>query len=94
MHADCRGNVVGRIVPERGIGCPLPVARRSAARTVTARRRPRRSIGRYRPEPMTTRAHLDILEPPGDIAGCEECLKIGDRCVHLRMCQMFVLRAG
>jgi len=34
--------------------------------------------------------HLDqvrILAPPGDIAGCEECLKIGSGWVHLRMCQ-------
>jgi hypothetical protein len=35
-------------------------------------------------------SHLDqvaVLEPPGEIAGCEECLKTGDRWVHLRMCQ-------
>jgi uncharacterized UBP type Zn finger protein len=25
---------------------------------------------------------------PEEIAGCEECLKTGDRWVHLRMCQM------
>jgi uncharacterized UBP type Zn finger protein len=34
--------------------------------------------------------HLDkveIVEPPEAIAGCEECLKAGDRWVHLRMCQ-------
>ena len=34
--------------------------------------------------------HLDqveIVEPPEEIAGCEECLKTGDRWVHLRMCQ-------
>ena len=34
--------------------------------------------------------HLDqveIVEPPEEIAGCEECLKAGDRWVHLRMCQ-------
>jgi uncharacterized UBP type Zn finger protein len=39
---------------------------------------------------MTACAHLDqveILEPPDDIAGCEECLKTGDRWAHLRMCQ-------
>ena len=38
---------------------------------------------------MNTCTHLDqveILEPPEDIAGCEECLKTGDRWVHLRMC--------
>ena len=34
--------------------------------------------------------HLDqvrLLRPPGPIAGCEECLKIGSGWVHLRMCQ-------
>jgi hypothetical protein len=34
--------------------------------------------------------HLDqvkILEPPAEIAGCEECLKLGMTWVHLRMCQ-------
>jgi hypothetical protein len=34
-------------------------------------------------------AHLDqveVLEPP-HIAGCEECLKIGGRWLHLRLCQ-------
>jgi uncharacterized UBP type Zn finger protein len=33
--------------------------------------------------------HLDTVEyiaPPDDVAGCEECLKIGARWVHLRMC--------
>jgi hypothetical protein len=28
-----------------------------------------------------------ILAPPDDLAGCEECLKIGGRWLHLRMCQ-------
>ena len=39
---------------------------------------------------MATCTHLDtitVLEPGGEIAGCEECLKIGARWVHLRMCQ-------
>jgi uncharacterized UBP type Zn finger protein len=39
---------------------------------------------------MTTCTHLDqveVLAPPDDIAGCEECLKTGDRWVDLRMCQ-------
>ena len=39
---------------------------------------------------MTTCAHLDtvtFLEPGGDVAGCEECLKTDSRWVHLRMCQ-------
>jgi hypothetical protein len=34
--------------------------------------------------------HLDtvkFLEPPSDIAGCEECLTLGMSWVHLRMCQ-------
>jgi len=34
-------------------------------------------------------AHLDqvtVTELPQPIAGCEECLKIGSRWVHLRMC--------
>jgi len=33
--------------------------------------------------------HLDqvvFVDPPEQIAGCEECLKAGDRWVHLRMC--------
>ena len=35
-------------------------------------------------------SHLDsveVVDVPVDIAGCEECLKIGGRWVHLRMCQ-------
>jgi hypothetical protein len=34
--------------------------------------------------------HLDqveLLEPVGEVVGCEECLAIGARWVHLRMCQ-------
>jgi uncharacterized UBP type Zn finger protein len=37
-----------------------------------------------------TCGHLDQIEflaPEGDVAGCEDCLKTGDRWVHLRMCQ-------
>jgi uncharacterized UBP type Zn finger protein len=33
--------------------------------------------------------HLDqitIVEPQAQVAGCEECLKIGSSWVHLRMC--------
>ena len=40
---------------------------------------------------MAKCTHLDqvqYLAPEGDIAGCEECLKTGDRWVHLRMCQV------
>lgn len=39
---------------------------------------------------MPTCAHLDqitITEPSGPVLGCEECLKIGGRWVHLRMCE-------
>jgi hypothetical protein len=35
-------------------------------------------------------SHLDsieVLELPEDIPGCEDCLAIGGRWVHLRMCQ-------
>ncbi len=38
-------------------------------------------------EPVCT--HLDqihVTALPASIAGCEECLKIGGRWVHLRMC--------
>ena len=39
---------------------------------------------------MPACTHLDVievLEPTSAIPGCEECLKIGSRWVHLRMCQ-------
>ena len=39
---------------------------------------------------MATCTHLDqieFLQAPAEIAGCEECLKIGGRWLHLRMCQ-------
>jgi Zn-finger in ubiquitin-hydrolases and other protein len=35
-------------------------------------------------------SHLDqvlVTELPQHIAGCEECLKIGSRWLHLRMCE-------
>jgi Zn-finger in ubiquitin-hydrolases and other protein len=35
-------------------------------------------------------SHLDqiqVLDLPEDIPGCEDCLAIGGRWVHLRMCQ-------
>lgn len=38
---------------------------------------------------MSRCTHLDqvkVIELPEEIAGCEECLKTGDRWVHLRMC--------
>jgi uncharacterized UBP type Zn finger protein len=34
--------------------------------------------------------HLDtikVLEVPAEVPGCEECLRLGTRGVHLRMCQ-------
>ena len=30
---------------------------------------------------------VEILDVPDDVAGCEECLALGTRWVHLRMCQ-------
>ena len=39
---------------------------------------------------MPTCNHIDevqVLELPDPIAGCEDCLAIGGRWVHLRMCQ-------
>ena len=39
---------------------------------------------------MATCTHLDqieLLEPAEPVAGCAECLKSGDRWVHLRLCQ-------
>lgn len=39
---------------------------------------------------MTSAAcsHLDqiTVTPPSEVAGCEDCLKTGDRWVHLRVC--------
>jgi hypothetical protein len=38
---------------------------------------------------MATCEHLDTIEfldSPGEIPGCEDCLKIGGTWVHLRMC--------
>ena len=38
---------------------------------------------------MTSCSHLDqiaVTSLPPSIAGCEECLRIGSRWVHLRMC--------
>jgi uncharacterized UBP type Zn finger protein len=36
-------------------------------------------------------SHLDqvkLLEPPGAVAGCPECIASGSSWVHLRMCQV------
>jgi uncharacterized UBP type Zn finger protein len=38
----------------------------------------------------STCSHLDQIEyfaVEGDVAGCEDCLRIGGRWVHLRLCQ-------
>jgi hypothetical protein len=34
--------------------------------------------------------HLDLIavERPDEVAGCEECLKIGGRWLHLRVCRV------
>jgi uncharacterized UBP type Zn finger protein len=35
-------------------------------------------------------SHLDqvaLVDPPAEIAGCEDCLRSGGRWLHLRMCQ-------
>ena len=65
-------------------GRRLPHLRRPLARAALLGRLSRREA------PMATCTHLDQVEylaPPDEIAGCEECLKTGDRWVHLRMCQ-------
>lgn len=39
---------------------------------------------------MSRCTHIDqiaFVAAPADVAGCEDCLKTGDRWVHLRMCQ-------
>ena len=44
----------------------------------------------YSKEMSITCAHLDsieLTELPDEIAGCEDCLAIGGRWMHLRMCQ-------
>jgi len=49
----------------------------------------RRRAGRIRRMSALECGHLDqiaVTELPGAIDGCEECLKIGSRWVHLRMC--------
>jgi uncharacterized UBP type Zn finger protein len=37
---------------------------------------------------MTTCTHLDMIriDPPETVEGCEDCLRIGARWLHLRMC--------
>ena len=49
----------------------------------------RGSEARWHDGAVATCTHLDqieVLEPPDEIEGCEECLKIGATWVHLRMC--------
>jgi hypothetical protein len=38
---------------------------------------------------VATCTHLDQIEvdPPAEFAGCEDCLRIGGRWVHLRVCR-------
>jgi uncharacterized UBP type Zn finger protein len=38
---------------------------------------------------MALCSHLDQVkvEPPAEFEGCEECLRTGDRWVHLRVCR-------
>jgi hypothetical protein len=38
---------------------------------------------------MATCSHLDQIKVavPEDVPGCEDCLRIGDRWVHLRVCR-------
>jgi uncharacterized UBP type Zn finger protein len=38
---------------------------------------------------MATCSHLDTIkvDPPEEVEGCEECLKIGSTWVHLRLCR-------
>jgi uncharacterized UBP type Zn finger protein len=38
------------------------------------------------PEMCTHLDQIEVLELPESIAGCEDCLAVGDRWVHLRMC--------
>lgn len=37
--------------------------------------------------PCTHLDQVQLLAPIGEVPGCEECLKIGSRWLHLRMCQ-------
>jgi Zn-finger in ubiquitin-hydrolases and other protein len=52
----------------------------------------REASRRVRPlRAMSDCAHLDQIvftEPPDRVEGCPECLRIGSRWVHLRMCQI------
>jgi len=87
------GGVASSAVADR-LDPPEPAER--AART-PPRCPPALVDGRVDPQPerivgdreMATCTHLDqirLTELPASIAGCEDCLKIGSRWVHLRMC--------
>jgi uncharacterized UBP type Zn finger protein len=53
-----------------------------------ARRRRRLSRHHLVVATCTHRGQIEILEPPDEIEGCEECLKEGGTWVHLRMCHI------
>lgn len=57
-------------------------------RTVRHCRRPDAAADACHPHPMTTCTHLDQIriDPPETVEGCEDCLRIGGRWVHLRTC--------
>jgi uncharacterized UBP type Zn finger protein len=38
------------------------------------------------PAPCTHLDQIEVVELPAEIAGCEDCLAIGGRWLHLRMC--------
>ena len=38
-------------------------------------------------DPCTHLDQIELTELPADIAGCEDCLRIGATWVHLRMCE-------
>lgn len=37
-------------------------------------------------KPCTHMDQVKLTEPEGEVAGCEDCLRIGGTWVHLRMC--------
>ena len=40
------------------------------------------------PSPCTHLDQVEVRQLPAEVAGCEDCLKIGGRWVHLRMCMI------
>jgi len=54
-----------------------------------ASKRARSQLHLRHTEYMAVCMHLDqvAVGPPHDVEGCEECLKSGDRWVHLRACR-------